>query len=323
MREPHLYQPPPGYYDLPMTWLYDASALTDSTNGYVPLSNQHVTVMAGYGDFILRRIVGLNNILSKTGFPLGFPGDGLFQVRDALGRYLQSVPQYVGNSGVGYGTLQDVAADIAVVPELFFRENSQIYFDLVNIRRTPDYSGFSYNGAQLAFQGVRRLKGISPFDPTYNYNLKTYTYVKSLTLPVTTSNQTAIPTQFAITPVVDYDFELHQIQIVYSTPAGVLIPQIVPPYTGTASVPLSLVLLFDQFQVATSYSSATIQGAAGGPAPMPDLYMNGLSYYGNGAIVPPLLYRRDSQIRMQVFSLVGSSPVKMVINYVGKQRIPC
>ena len=102
-----LYTPPAGYYDLPMTWLYDGSGLTDGT---VALPNQQVPILAGYGDFILRRVVGLNNLLNA--------GSGQFQIRDSLGRYLQSVPQYVGKGGVGQ--IKGNAADMAISPEVLY-----------------------------------------------------------------------------------------------------------------------------------------------------------------------------------------------------------
>ena len=56
------YSPPPGYFDLPFTWVYDASQLT---NG-LPYPNQYVYLQGGYGDFVLRRIVGLSRILDPS-----------------------------------------------------------------------------------------------------------------------------------------------------------------------------------------------------------------------------------------------------------------
>jgi hypothetical protein len=285
-----LYQPPPGYYDLPMIWIYDGSALTDGT---VALPNQQVPIFAGFGDFVLRRIVGLNNVLSKN------TPNGQFQVRDAVGRYIQSVPQNIGSGGPGQIAVS--SADIAVIPELLYRENRQIYFDLYNILRAVDYGGVSHFGAQIGFQGVRRLPGAqSPFDPTFTCKPKTFTYTASATL----SQSTAIvsPVQHIYTTVLDYDFELHEIQIVYTVAGG--------PGPGLDPA-VTLCQLFDQNNVACSYQ------------PVTDQYINSLSAWGNGALVPPLLYRVSSQIRMDVVSLVGTNNVTMLINYVGKQRIPC
>src|SRR5271166_6375179 len=161
-----LYSPPPGYYDLPFTWVYDASALTDGQN----FLNQQVKIFAGYGDFILRRIVGLDRVLSNAA---AVPGQvnppGQFHIRDARGRYLQQFPQYI-NVG-GPGATQN-ARDIAIVPESMYRENTGINFDLYDVLRATDLSGSTHNSAQIGFQGVRRVQGTSPLTPKYRYRPK-------------------------------------------------------------------------------------------------------------------------------------------------------
>ena len=84
-RKPILYEPPPGYYDLPFTWAYDASALTIGQN----YPNQYIYMLGGYGDFICRRMVGLNRLLSTA--------TGQFQIKDGQNNYLQSDPVYSVN----------------------------------------------------------------------------------------------------------------------------------------------------------------------------------------------------------------------------------
>ena len=49
------YTPPRGAYDQPFTWVFDATALTDGRDAL----NQFVYIQGGWGDFILRRVVGV------------------------------------------------------------------------------------------------------------------------------------------------------------------------------------------------------------------------------------------------------------------------
>jgi hypothetical protein len=379
-----LYSTPPGYYDLPMTWIYDASALTDG-NTY---RNQQVAIHAGYGDFVLRRVVGLNNVLSNSAPPT----NGQFQLRDAIGRFLESLPQNVGRGT--FGQIQFTSGDIAIVRELLFKENQEIYFDLYNIARATDFGGVSFFGAQIGFQGVRRLKGRSPFDPTYDFRPKTYAYVTQAVL--VNSTATLSNPQHIITPVDNYDFELREIRLSYQllasafltgdqgqlsffakaagplgngitinvvlpvgpTPLGITVVGNLITITGALSMQdvinliqgnlsasaligvssdnptgfpeygsvttagggapvtnsnnaLSLCQLFDENTVACSYQ------------PVRDQYIDATSNYHNGAVVPPLLYRQNSQIRMDVVSLLGGSAMTMTIQYIGRQRIPC
>jgi len=199
----YLYSPPRGYYDLPMLWSFDGSVLTDGVNAL----NQQVPIYAGYGDFILRRSLGFDRVLAHAG---GFSGTGQFQVRDAQGRYLQQIPQYV-NIG-GPGSLLQNAAQHAVINELSFRENTQIKFDLYNVLRATDPGGTTHYSAQLGFHGVRRLKGSSPYVAGYRYRPKTYIYVFPVNLQAQTAPLTTVTTAL---PIVNYDFELWDLRLIY------------------------------------------------------------------------------------------------------------
>jgi hypothetical protein len=384
-----LYEPPPGYYDEPFSWVFDGSQLTDGANAL----NNAVPIYAGYGDFILRRIVGLENVL-QTGFGGGAAGQ--FQIRDASGNYMQSVPQSIGRF---LGVLD--RSDIAMSRDVFYPESSSIVFDLYTVRRTVNF-GQTF-GAQIAFQGVRRVQGVPNWGSSFRYTHRTYTYNVTQNLPV--AGPVYYP-QSIYLPILDYDFELYKINIAYSanafynlveanplasmafysqqqgtsgagtqvvlqkttvpnqllaiTTAGnvvtltgatdafgnttttgydiqqainsniaaSLIVYVTPPinpaggynagtYTltggGITSInPSSLIQLYDQNGIVCQY------------IPMLDQYMNASdTVYGNGALVPPLLYRQNSRLRIDVTNYNSSNPSTILIDYTGRQRIPC
>lgn len=400
-----LYEPPAGYYDLPFMWVFDASALTDGSNA----QNLSVPIYAGYGDFVLRRIVGMDRVLSSApSVPGQVNPPGQFHLRDAIGRYLQQLPQYVGTGGAG-SAIQN-ARDIAMSRDILYPENTQINFDLFDVARALDPSGTTHFSAQIGFHGVRRLQGASPFPASYRYRPKHYMYTISgvMTSPVAisgTSNATK-PLR-VIQRVQDFDFELHEIRMFYltqasatfagdqsitiiATPAGSAgngitltvsaahlpnqvfsisvdtvgkVVTVVPATDGLGNITTT----FAQLGQALNQNSAvqslftvipnssvsviapfTIVTAGGGglepsdiclsllqlydqnrvqvwSAPVVDLFVNRLSPDQNGAIVPPLVYRKDSVIEMDVYTVLNAVQVPFVIgiDYLGVQRIPC
>ena len=178
------YTPPPGTYDLPFSWVFDASQLTDG-NTY---RNLFISLQGGYGDFLLRRIVGLSRCLASA--------TGQFQIHDRGQRdYLQSNPENSQN-----------ADDLGLPVEAFYPELGAIKFDLYDILR-DNPSVAHPQTAQIAFQGVRRMKGENPW-PGGNAKPKAFTYFNTGTLGVQGSIFTSV------TKVVDYPFELHNIIIV-------------------------------------------------------------------------------------------------------------
>lgn len=199
-----LYTAPDGYYDLPFIWIYDGSGLTNGVNAL----NQRVSIYAGYGDFILRRIVGMDRVLQAN----AGVNTGRFQVQDSRGRYIEEFPQYVGVGGAGSATQN--SRDIAISKELYFRENTQINFDLYNVNKFNDPNGTTQVGAQVGFHGVRRIAGTSPLVPKYKYRPKEFVYVQKQTLPLFTLVMQAVQ---VVQPVDDYDFELHEIKLVYQS----------------------------------------------------------------------------------------------------------
>ena len=393
MQQTQPYTPPPGYYDLPFTWAFDASIFT---NGSSPLGSS-IYLLGGYGDFLLRRVVGLNRILAAN-------GTGMFQIsRKFRNVYLSSDPVQAPNT-----------PEFAVAPEELYLETGKIWFDLYGIS-LPNPSVT----AQLAFQGVRRMQGHIPtraisFPKTYTYQVAAALQNGIGSAPVTT-----------FTKIVDYDFELYQIILIQQNNAELLVGSapglvrarknvrfglggntflFVANQPGPAGALIS-VAIFDQlpatvpFQITVAGNAISVQlgsnvngilptmtadfvtaalnansavsslvtvyslgngGQAGetpgglpaflaggtlapittpisaltvydsnkvaiSNAPILDIFYNGGpgSPYVNGAIVPPLLYPKDSVLEIDFTSLTNSVPTTVVAYLVGRQLIPC
>lgn len=382
-RGQRLYTPPRGYYDLPFTWAYEASALTVGQN----YPNQYVYLLGGYGDFILRRIVGLSKLLDTTA--------GQFQIRDGIGNYLNSDKEYSKN-----------VTDQLLGKETRYPELGAIRFDLYNFN--PSWTN-SPQAAQLAFQGVRRMKGTAT-RPTYKYKEKSFVYIVSGVLT------TAYPAPaVSVSQVInDYDFDLYEVIVLQggyasllvletsSPDPGMLFTAVLPGSsgdavtitisgTGAVSQALSVTVVgsaitinlgtnslgqvtstgaqvlaaYNAVPAAVALASLTFQGSlsniaafsssgpthlAGGAiaaitdpicqvwlydqnrvqisnVPINDVFLNGGpgSFYNNGAIVPPLYYRQQSRIQIDLYSLLGSKNVPQVVTMylVGKQLYPC
>ena len=104
------YTPPDGFDDLPFTYVFNGDDLVNGTNA----RNQFVYIEGGLGDFILRRVVGLDTVVNPVG--------GQFQIEDDFLRYIQADPVFVNGGG-----------ELPIVPELRYRELGAIRFDLYNV----------------------------------------------------------------------------------------------------------------------------------------------------------------------------------------------
>jgi FG-GAP repeat len=104
------YTPPDGFDDLPFTYVFNGDDLVDGTDA----RNQLVYIEGGLGDFILRRVVGLDTVVNPVG--------GQFQIEDDFLRYIQADPVFVNGGG-----------ELPIVPELRYRELGAIRFDLYNV----------------------------------------------------------------------------------------------------------------------------------------------------------------------------------------------
>ena len=78
------YVTPPGYVDFPFAYVYDGTALTDGAT-----YNQVTKQLPGDSDFILRRIVGVPNVVAASS------AGGRFNFKNASGSYA------AGNTGLG------------------------------------------------------------------------------------------------------------------------------------------------------------------------------------------------------------------------------
>lgn len=163
--------------------------------------------------------------------------------------------------------------------------------------------------SQVAFMGVRRMKGSDPLRPAYQFQPKPFIYNASiaLTLPAVDGSGNAAPPQSLRNKIVNYDFELYELRFRYRSAAGVFLDP---------KKPAAKLWIYDP--VSQQISNA----------PILDIYVNGApsSAYQNGALVPPLLYPKQSQVRIDFFSLITNAlllPVTCYVDIVGVQRIPC
>jgi len=112
MAEDRSYAPPNGFEDFPFTYVFNADLLVDGLDA----RNQFVYIEGGLGDFILRRIVGLDSVVNPSG--------GQFQIEDDLLTYIQADPVFASGGG-----------ELAIVPETRYRETGAIRFDLYKVLR--------------------------------------------------------------------------------------------------------------------------------------------------------------------------------------------
>ena len=192
------YKVPPGYLDFPFVYVYDGRALTDG-NTYYDIA----LPMQGDSDFILRRITGIQTLVSTT---------GQFRFRGANGAYAMSNPVLAG------------ANSRTVLPERVYPYNTAIRFDLLSVaRQSVACSGDTIFTAFLAFQGVKRFiatPGVPTGKSAYQYREYKWGFPIDLTLAVFNG---ADPVRF-IVPINDYDFELQRIAITYADGTAVTSP---------------------------------------------------------------------------------------------------
>lgn len=372
-KPPPLYRPPEGFYDLPFTWVFDANGLVDG--GSYP--NQYIYLQGGYGDFILRRVVGLDRILNA--------GTGTFRIRDRFNVPIQSDPVFAART-----------PDLPFAPEKFYAELGAIRMDLYNV--STAVNPFQN---QIAFQGVRRMKGQQPQRPSFQSNPKYFAYQATVPLLQTVP----APAVRVFVPIEDFDFELYQIVLLQRNSATWVVPEecfivYANPDPSLQGQQMSFEILntgipFQAFSISLASTAATVtpQTDAGGniittcaqliaawssnpaltalatlvpkppaglitsagpiflplgsgaspltipicsiwlydqdrvqvaSAPVLDIYMQGLpgTALENGALVPPLYYRKNSQIQLDVYNLTAN-PTAVGIVLVGRQHIPC
>ena len=329
------YQPPVGYVDEFYMYVYDAfqNGLID-TQTYL---NQAVYIPGGY-DFILRRIVGLDSVLAAT--------TGKFQFRGSNQENFFSAPIVAAAA----------MRDQLIVPEVFYPQQSQIAFDLYNVKQRFIY-GQSIAGCastapkifcgQIGFGGVRRrrigamptpgtFKRI-PFQTTLTLNTVAQASVLAAGLSATFGPQslaTVLSTQVTFS---NYDTEIHMIQCVDINPDDLAPgPGTIPnglnwfaiiPYDSARNALTSGYVMSQYLSDAVPFGTPSV----GSVNTVQDPTLVSPTLYGMGGVVPPLIYPKETQFKIDAVPLVGNceNPYdwdiggNLTIILTGFQRIPC
>lgn len=112
---------------------------------------------------------------------------------------------------------------MAVLPEKVYRDNSALRFDLTNVALNVNVSVASVYADQMAWYGVKRVRGgvSDPAPSNYKYYEKPFSYPITITInnygpsdPITGNPIVglATPTQYQIL-IQDFDFELRRISM--------------------------------------------------------------------------------------------------------------
>jgi len=221
---------------------------------------------------------------------------------------------YYVDSGFGFGAKTNLGSQhvnflfankIASQPWGIIINGSTFYWQLVGAPPPPPVPAVPTS--QLAFMGVRRVKGSDPLRSKYEFRPKDYIYNASIALNVLATGGISAPPQLLIQTITNYDFELYELRLRYRSAAGAF---------ADPSIPFAKLWIYDP--VLQQLSNL----------PILDLYVNGLplSKYKNGALVPVLLYPNQSQIRIEFYSVITNAallPVTCFVDFVGVQRVPC
>lgn len=260
------YQTPAGYYDLPYIHVFDGDALTDGVN----YSNINTAIANNEAAFVLRQIMGANNLAARV------------QFRDS----------FAPLSGATTGFVMPLTYPIA--PERFISPAGALTMDLFTVARANRVNLLvAIFFAQIAFQGVRRYQQptgaqvVYPGASDYKYVERPYTYIQPLLVNWAGTDPT--PRKFTVAITEGCDFELQRITIVRTSQAGV----------ATNAIPNSelKMMLYDQ------------HGKQLMNAPVLDVYLNDAAsgtvhFYNPVFPVPSVLYRRQSFIRFEITSLL-------------------
>lgn len=171
------YQAPPGWFDQPFVYVFDADTLTNGRDYH----NLGVTTFSG-ADFICRRVAGHNRCAVSM------------QLYDVLKRKFFNTP------------FNTRFSDFVIAPESIWPAASGIVFDLLNVLKEVKTDGpNTVFLSQIVFQGVRRFAGVRR-PPSYNYWTDPYSYVEEITVPAF-----GAPAERHAFDIEDFDFELLRI----------------------------------------------------------------------------------------------------------------
>ena len=328
------YQPPVGYMDEFYMYVWDSFA-NGAKDGNTYL-NQSVYIPGGF-DFVLRRIVGLDSVLAPT--------TGKFQFRGANQENMYSAPIVAAAA----------MRDQLIIPEMFYPQQSQIAFDLYNVQQRFAYGqnlvGCGANVkivcGQIGFAGVRRRRVDIPPTPG---NFKRIPFQTTLTLqcysqpnvlvaaggakfgPQSIGNAVSGNLTFS-----NYDVEIHMMQFVDINPDDVAPgPGTIPnglnwfaviPYNSSRTALTSGYVMSQYLSDAVPFGHSSV-GAVG---TVQDPTLASPTLYGMGAVVPPLIYPKETQFRLDAVSLVGNCETpydwdtggNLTVVLTGYQRVPC
>lgn len=286
------YKTPDGYTDLPFTYVFDATGLTDGIT-----QNNLSKPMQGDSDFILRQIIGADTVVAT-------PANG------------GKIQMYNASKSKMTSAAMIAPASWPILPEKKYKYNEEITFDLINTLRafnvcggTPIYTSY------LGFRGVKRFKG----DPGYSRGLtpyawrevpQVYAYDFTINFARFASGTNVNPPQRFTIGLDNYDFELFKVLVSQPGP--------------TSAVGLTT----NDFAV-TLYDP---QGHQLSDLPQPVLWLSGAKptratqqKYQAVVPVPPLVYPAAGQIVFDVTSFLCSTslPQSYNISFQGVWRVPC
>lgn len=281
---------PRGMGDTFFQYVFDAQneGLVDGT------TRNQLGVQVDDGDFLLRYWSGLPTIADRL------------QIYDWLGRRFASEAMFLGAaSNAGYGQM-------VVLPEVKYPHGGNIRFDLTNVTQALAAAGLAKS--QLVFSGVRRRPdSISdPAPSKYKYYEKRFSYPYTLSI----NNYGIVgadiqpPIQYTI-PIESYDFELRRVELSLqesnqSSQFKILLYN--QDWRQVSNLPV-LSNLFCHINSAVQTGGEPFAGKE-------------LSFQP----CPPLLYRVNSVIRFDIFSLLVSPtalPQTFQLLFDGVRRIPC
>ncbi|MFN7996959.1 MAG: hypothetical protein U0Q18_25315 [Bryobacteraceae bacterium] len=296
------YVTPPGYRDFPFIYGLDLSSYGTGDTFY-----DLALRMDGDADFILRRIFGFTLALNN--------GTGKFRYKNRWGSYAISDPMLLPSP-----TLGALCDSWPVLPEKLYPAGGAIKMDLLN---TNPYAPCTFNGqpvyqpGNLYFQGVKRFPITGPkcfYETPYRYREVPFSYKYGgdnglvLNWYQHTNGGLNAPQTFQV-DVVNYDFELQGITSSYVGES------VLTSYTNFQ------IVLYDSSGLATSNMPVMC-------SMLQDQNFALINALDVGVFpVPPLIYRVNSKIKFDIYSMVCpgdvNAPYTIDLTFHGVQRVPC
>lgn len=285
------YSIPPGVGDTFFQYVFDAqgSGLVNGTD------RNQLGVPVEDGKFILRYWAGLPTL-----------ADSLI-IYDWLGRRGSSEAMFLGAASLaGYGQM-------VVLPEIEYPDNGNLRFDLRNVTQVLAATGLLKS--QLVFTGVRRRPNVisDPAPSNYRYREERFSYPYTLSI----NNYGIVggviqsPVQVII-PISEYDFELRRCELSLQSSdqsSQFKITLYNQDWRQVSNKPVLSNLFFHL---------------------NPQIHTGGEPFESAGELgfwpSPPLMYRVNSVIRFDIYSLLVSPtalPQTFHIVFDGVRRIPC